>query len=134
MENNRKHLPFGQAALGFWGFLLWVPSFQAAQFLESIGWPRAADFSLGYAIGVVAGWSLYVFYKLMRGKSESFLGDHQVWRSLSYIVLSIVLVAGVAGTIIDIWGNTTVSYNVGFCVGGLVSGFGISVMVDHLTD
>ena len=134
MTKTRDRLPFWQLALGFWGFLLWVPSFQAAQFLEQRGWPRTADFSLGYAIGVIAGWAGYVFYKCIRGQSENFLSGHPIWRALSYIVLFIVLVTGVAATCIDIWGSTSGSYNAGFYVGGLVSGFGISAVVDHLTD
>ena len=107
---------------------------QAAQFLEQKGWSRTGDFSLGYAIGVVAGWATYVLYKLLRGKSADFLDDHPLWRGLSYVVLFIVLVAGVAATFVNIWGNMSGSYNAGFYVGGVVSSFGISAVVDHLTD
>lgn len=121
-----------QGALGFWGGMIWLGSFQAAEYAKTKNWDVLYSVLGGYILGFITTFSGYVLCEIVSGRASRFLDTASPWRFVSAIPLVLMLIAGAAGFIADIWGNTPWYHNLAFFIAGLVVAKGVIPLINYL--
>lgn len=119
-----------QAPVGGLGFLIWLASFQAAPWLREHNLPLLADCMAGYILGFGAAFAGWVAVHLIKGNGSKFIDDNPFFKWISIVVLALIALLGIAGFVIDLFGDTNWQFNVGFVVGGFVMGTCFGPIID----
>lgn len=119
-----------QAPVGGLGFLLWMASFQAVSWLREHSLPQLADSTSGYILGFGTAFAGWVAVHLIKGNGSKFIDDNPFFKWISIFTLAVIALFGIAGFLIDVFGDTTWQFNVGFVVGGFVMGTCFGPIID----
>lgn len=106
--------------IGVLGFLFWMASFKLSVWLREIIFPGLADFTAGYALGFGTAFSGWIVTHLWKGHWPKFVDGHSLWKWFSIFILGIVCLFGLVGALIDLFGDTSGYFNIGFWVGAFV--------------
>lgn len=122
-----------QIQLGGWGGVLWLGSFQIMEYANSHGNEVAAKTIVGYTLGFITTFSGYLFWEVIHGRWETFLGnDRGLMRILSSIPLLVIFVIGMIGFLNAIFNSMPWFYNFSFAVAGIVVGQGLVPVINHI--
>lgn len=127
-----KRLGWLRDPIGGGGFLLWMASFQLSVWLRTNGFLEFADLAAGYVFGFGTAFSGWVAAHLWNGHWSKFIDGHPLWKCVSIFVLSMVFVFGLIGALIDLFGNTSEFFNVGFWVGASIMGACFGPLVNEI--
>ncbi|WP_078118569.1 hypothetical protein [Thiosocius teredinicola] len=128
MEN--EEIPVWQLALAIFGFLLWMFLLSAIELIEAQGWKVVYEFVSGYSFGYIVAFSGLLFWEVIKGRGRRFLDPHPVFGWLSYFVLGMVFLFGLAGLAIEVFGYTNWPYNIGSLMAGVAVGIGLAPVID----
>lgn len=109
-----------QAPVGGLGFILWLASFQAASWLREHNRPLLADSTAGYCLGFGTAFAAWIASHLFKGNGSKFIDDNRFFKWISIFTLAVIFLFGIVGFLIDVFGDTTWQFTVGFIAGGFV--------------
>ncbi len=126
------HSRFGwlQAPVGGLGLVIWLGAFQGATWFRAHDLPILADLASGYVLGFGSAFAGWIAFHIWKGNTARFIDDNPFFKWVSIIMLSIIGLFGLAGVLIDLYGNTTGWFNTAFWVGGGVMGICTGPLID----
>jgi len=118
--------------IGGIGFLLWMGSFKLSIWLRDNDFQNLGDISSGYVLGFGTAYSGWVIVHLWKGHLSKFIDPHPIWKWFSIIILITIFLFGLTGALIDLLGNTSGYFNVGFWIGAFVMSACFGPLVDEI--
>jgi hypothetical protein len=121
-----------QYPIGGFGFLLWMASFQFTRWLREHGCQSLSDIGAGYVLGFATAFAGWVLVHLWKGRWSKFIDSHSILKWFSILSLASIFLFGFAGTLIDLFANTSGYFNVGFWVSAFVMSSCFGPMIDEI--
>lgn len=97
-----------------------MASFQAVSWLNEHDMSKLADGVSGYILGFGAAFAGWVAVHLIKGGGAKFIDTNPIFKWVSVFTLMVIALFGLAGFAIDVFGDTSWQFNLGFVAGGFV--------------
>ena len=120
-----------QYQLAFFGFILFLASFQIAEHLNINGYTYWGQIFIGYILGFMFSFALLVILELLRGNGYKLIDNNPIFKLISYVCLLSIIIFGTLGFYSTNYVTLSYDYNTAAGIGSIVCAFGLAPVASY---